>query len=657
MPRRRRAAAALATTLALLGCEASEPLVVERGGPIAEWTHYGGDAGGARWSPLRQITPDNVAHLELAWEFHTGDVSKGDAEGLGKTSFQATPIVVGDTLYFCSPMNRVFALDAETGEARWVADPGVEDTGSWTRACRGVAFARAAEEGECAERIFTATMDARLLAYDARTGAPCESFGASGEVDLARGITTYRRSEYGVTSPPTVIGNVVVVGALVADGRRVDAPGGVVRGFDVRTGALRWAFDPVPPGTAPLPPARDGAPRYHPGTPNAWSIASADLERDLLFVPLGNPSPDFYGGLRDGIDYYGSSVVALRGSTGEGVWHFQTVHHDIWDYDVASQPTLLELTGPDGRRVPGLVQTTKMAHVFLLDRESGEPVYAVEERPVPASDVPGETSAPTQPFPTHPPPLIDDVLGPDAAWGIVPWERSACRERLEAVRSGPIFTPPSLEGTLQHPGVAGGSNWGGLAVDRERGLLVLNLNRMPTLQRVVPRGEEEAIPVRRPYEVVFPQLGTPFAEFQGGLLSPLGVPCTRPPWGTLTAVDLASGEKRWEIPFGTTRDMAPFPFWVDWGLPSMGGPIVTASGLVFIGASMDDFLRAYDAESGEELWSVRLPAGGQATPLTYRRAGGRQFVVIAAGGHGSLGTTPGDSLLAFALPVPEEISP
>ncbi len=642
--------------LPLLACDAPGPLVVLPGGPTSDWTHYGADAGGSRFSPLRQVTPENVVHLERVWEFHTGDVAKGDAEGSGKTSFQATPIAIDGALYLCSPMNRVFALDAETGALRWVADPEVADTGSWTRTCRGVAHARVAADGACAERIFTATMDARLLAYDARSGERCTGFGRGGEVDLSVGVSGFRTDEYGVTSPPTVIGDVVAVGALVGDGRRVDAPSGVVRGFDVRTGALRWAFDPVPPGTPRSPDAPDGSPRYYPGTPNAWSILSADPSRDLLFVPMGNPSPDFYGGLRDGIDYYGSSVVALRGSTGEGVWHFQTVRHDLWDYDVASQPTLLDVTGPDGRRVPAVAQTTKMAHVFLLDRDTGEPVHPVRERPVPASDVPGETSAPTQPFPTHPPPLLPEALGPDDAWGLVPWERNACREKLEALRTGPIFTPPSLEGTLQYPGVAGGSNWGGLAVDRERGLLVMNLNRMPTVQRVVPRGEEVAIPVRRPYDVIFPQIGTPFAQFQSTLLSPLGVPCTAPPWGTLTAVDLATGEKRWEVPFGSTRDIAPFPFWVDWGLPSMGGPIVTASGLVFIGASMDDALHAYDVETGEELWSARLPAGGQATPLTYRRPGGRQFVVIAAGGHGTVGTTLGDSVVAYALPIEAEAS-
>jgi len=620
------------------------------GGPVAEWTHYGADAGGSRWSPLTQITRENVGHLALAWEYHTGDVSAG-VGGRGKTAFQATPIAVGDTLYLCSPMNRVFALDAETGALRWVYDPRVTDTGAWTRTCRGVAYGRTAGGGACGERILTATMDARLIALDARSGRPCPGFGSGGEVDLSVGITGFTAEEYAVTSAPTVIGDVVAVGSLVADGRRVAAPSGVVRGFDLATGALRWAFDPVSPGTPPPPAGPGGAEQFHAGTPNAWSTFSADAGRDLLYVPTGNPSPDFFGGQRDGIDYYGSSLVALRGRSGEVAWRFQTVHHDVWDYDVASQPALLDVRGPDDRVTPAVAQTTKMAHVFLLDRVTGAPLFPVEDRAVPASDVPGKATAPTQPFPTRPGPLLPEVLGPDDAWGLVPCERSACRKRIAALRGGGIFTPPSLEGTLQYPGVAGGSNWGGLAVDRARGWIVLNLSRLPSVERAVPRDEAASVEVARPYATLFPQLGTPYAQFQGALLSPLGVPCTAPPWGTLTAVDLATGAKRWEVPFGTTRDVAPFPFWFNWGMPSMGGPIVTASGLVFIGASMDDFLRAFDVESGEELWSARLPAGGQATPLTYRRPGGRQFVVIAAGGHGTLGTTLGDSLVAYALPV------
>jgi len=591
----------------------------------------------------------------------SGDVSEG-VEGRDKTAFQATPIVVDDTLYYCTPMNRVFALDPETGEERWVHDPQVGRTGIWSRTCRGVAWARVAAEGVCAERIYTGTMDARLLALDARTGRPCADFGRGGAVDLTVGLGDPAPDEYAVTSPPAVVGDVVAVGALVADGRRVDAPSGVVRGYDTATGDLRWAFDPMPPGTPPPPPGPDGAPRYHPGTPNAWSIFSVDPERDLLFVPTGNPSPDFFGGGRHGRDHYGSSVVALRGATGEVVWRFQTVHHDLWDYDVASQPTLLELPVSPGSDSGGgdpadaapraaLAQTTKMAHVFLLDRETGEPLYPVEERPVPASDVPGERTSPTQPFPTHPPPLLPEVWTADDAWGLTPWERRACRELLGSLRSEGIFTPPSLEGSLQYPGVAGGSNWGGLAVAPERGLLVLNLNRMPSVERVVPRDEEAEVAVQQPLSTVFRQLGTPYAQYQGVPVSPWGVPCTPPPWGTLTAVDLATGRKRWEIPFGTTRGMAPWPFWLEWGLPSMGGPIVTASGLVFIGAAMDDALRAFHVETGEELWRAPLPAGGQATPLTYRLEGGRQFVVIAAGGHATLGTTLGDSLVAWALPA------
>jgi len=632
--------------LLVVACDAAAP-PLPSGGPTAQWRHYGGDAGGSRWSPLEQITPDNVAHLELAWELHTGDVV---SEGPGKTTFQATPILIDETLYVCTPLNRVFAVDAETGEPRWVADTEMRTEPSWQRTCRGVAWGRTAESGVCAERIYTATMDARLFAFDAASGAPCADFGEDGSVDLSVGITGFIPGEYGVTSPPVAVGDVVAVGAMVADGRRTDAPSGVVRGFDARSGALRWAFDPVPPGTPPLPPGPDGAPRYHPGTPNAWSIFSADPERGLIFVPMGNPSPDFYGGKREGLDYYGSSVVALRASTGEVAWHFQTVHNDLWDYDVPAQPTLLEVVGPDGERVDAVGQATKMGFVFLLDRDTGEPVFPVEERPVPASDVPGETASPTQPFPTHPPPLIETDIGPDDAWGLVPWERRYCRERIESMRAEGIFTPPSFQGTLQHPGVGGGSNWGGMAVDRQRDLLVMNLNRMPLIERVVPRDEADSIVVNKPRSTLFAQIGTPFAQFQSVFMSRIGVPCIGPPWGTLTAVDLASGEKIWEVPFGSTRSQAPWPFWFEWGMPSAGGPIVTASGLVFIGAAMDDFLRVFHVETGELLLKAPLPAGGQATPMTYRLPGGRQYVVIAAGGHGTMGTTPGDSLVAFALP-------
>ena len=639
--------------LAWLGCgPVAEP--VDLAGPIAGWPTWGGDAGGSRHSPLTQITRENVGRLELAWRFHTGDVAQG-SRTRGKSTFEATPILDGDTLYFCSPFNRVFALDAETGAQRWVFDPKVEIAELWQLTCRGVALwsdATRSADGACRKRIFTGTLDGRLLALDAEDGALCRDFGVGGSIDLTRGLGTVDPGEYGVTSPPTVIGDVVAVGALVADGRRTDAPSGVVRGFDARSGALRWAFDPVPPGTKPLPPAADGTPRYRPGTPNAWSVFSADPARDLLFVPMGNASPDYFGGVRGGLDHYASSVVALRGSTGERVWSFQTVHHDLWDYDVSAQPTLIDVQR-DGRALPALAQATKPGHLFLLDRETGEPLFPVEERPVPQAGAPGETLSPTQPFPTLPAPLHPPGLSPDDAWGLTPWDRGKCREKIAASRSQGIFTPPSLGGSVEYPGVAGGINWGGVAFDPARRVLVLNTNRMANVVTLVPRDRlASAIAEQVPRRGVHPQLGAAFAATVDVLVSPLGVPCTAPPWGTLLALEVETGRVLWQVPFGSTRDLAPFPFWLDWGLPSMGGPIATASGVVFIGAAMDNYLRAFDVETGALLWKQRLPAGAQATPMTYRlRPDGRQFVVIAAGGHGTMGTTLGDELLAYALPV------
>ena len=636
----------------LLACGEAPPLLPDEGPKEAGWPEYGGDAGGSRHSPLEQIQPANVASLEVAWTYRTGDFP-GGRPGIEKTSFQATPILDDGTLYFCSPVSRAFALDAETGEERWIFDARVTKPKGWSNACRGVAMWRGPiDEASalCRKRVFMGTMGAELVAVDAATGRACEDFGHAGRVNLLRGLGEVRPGETYMTSPPTVVGDVVVTGALVADNRRIDAPGGVIRGWDVRTGELRWAFDPVPPGTPPLPPDENGDPRYHRGTPNAWSIFSADSERHLVFVPFGNPSPDFFGGHRKNLDYFGSAVVALDARTGQLVWRFQTVHHDLWDYDVASQPTLIDVV-KDGVTIPAVAQATKVGHIFLLHRETGEPIYPVEERPVPQTDIAGEITSPTQPFPTFPAPLHPHSLEPEDAWGFTPWDRGKCRELLTEMRNDGIFTPPSLRGSIQYPGTAGGSNWGSVSFDPERRYLVTTQNRIAQGHALIPREEMSDVTEDNRPRWHSLQEGTPYLVRHFVALSPFGVPCSSPPWGTLLAVDLETGEKKWEVPFGSVRDMTPIPLPWNAGMPHMGGAITTASGLIFIGASMDDYIRAYDVETGKELWRERLPAGGQATPMTYRLGEkGRQFVVIAAGGHASLGTRIGDYLIAYALP-------
>jgi len=627
-------------------------VAVDYSGPVADWPEYGGDKGGMRYSPLTQINADNVTDLELAWVYRHGDFSDGEGE-YTRTSFQATPIVVNDTMYFCTGFMRVVALDPETGRERWSFDPVLQSKrgrGPYPLTCRGVAYWSASDPraGEaCEKRIFIGTRDSELIAVDADTGVPCGDFGDRGRVALREGLAEAPDWEYYPTSPPLVIRDVAVVGALVSDSLRVDAPSGVVRAFDVRTGELRWAWDPVPPGwNRPV----EGEGVYHSGTPNVWSILSGDEERGLVFVPTGNPSPDSFGGLRGGLDYYGSSTVVLDAGSGRVVWHFQTVHHDVWDYDVASQPTLFQIPGVGGG-VAAVAQATKMGHVFLLDRESGEPLYPVEERPVPQEGVPGETLSPTQPFPTHPPPLHPAWLRPEDAWGFTPIDRKFCAEAIAGYRSEGIFTPPSLEGSIQYPSAAGGVTWGGVSIDPQRGMLYVNQMRLAMVNELVPREEFDRLdPAENVYPNEFyPMQGTPYGVHKFPLLSNFGAPCNAPPWGTLTAVDLRSGRVVWEVRLGTTRDQAPFPLWLDLGAPNLGGSIATAGGVIFIAATTDKFLRGFDAETGEELWRQRIPFTGNATPMTYRLSrDAKQYVVLAAGGHGW--SEPGDAVVAYSLP-------
>lgn len=637
-----------------LACGAPEP--VDTSGPLGDWPHYGGDPGGLRFSELTQITRENVKQLDVAWTYRHGDISDG-SDGTTRTSFNATPLEVDGTLYFCTGFNRVIAVDAETGEERWAFDPDQQlqkIRGPYPRVCRGVAHWRdsRARGGACAARVFTGTLDSQLIALDAATGRPCAGFGREGRVTLREGIDA-EPWEYYPTSPPLAVRDVVVVGALVADNLRVDAPAGVVRAFDARTGALRWAWDPIPPGFRGVVRGERTAEGFTRGTPNVWSILSADPARGLVFVPTGNAAPDYFAAVRGALDRYASSTVALDAGTGEVVWSFQTVHHDVWDYDVASQPTLFTFDGASGP-VPAVAQATKMGHVFLLDRTTGRPLFPYEERNVPQDAVAGERLSPTQPFPTHIPPLHPHTLSPDDAFGFTPWDRGRCRELIARHRSDGIFTPASLEGSIQYPGSAGGANWGGVSIDPGAQVLYVNQTRFPMVATLIPRAEYEALPDKTavyPSEL-YPMSGAPYALRREPLLSPLGAPCNPPPWGTLTAVDLRGGEVLWEVPLGTTRDQAPFPIW--WlqgevGSPNLGGPITTAGGLVFIGATTDKYLRAFDAGTGELLWSHRLPFTANATPITYRlRREGRQYVVVAAGGHGW--SEPGDALVAFALP-------
>lgn len=641
----------------LIGC--GEDAAPVSSGTTAGWPVYGGDPGGSRHSRVDQLTPENVDQLEVAWTYHTGDIISagvGEDSSHASTTFQNTPILVDDTLYLCTPFNRVIALDAETGEERWVHDPKVDREGAYLLNCRGVSAwtdSRAQTGDACHSRIFMGTIDARLIALDARTGKPCSEFGVAGAVDLTEGLGQTEPGEYGVTSPPVVLGDRLITGAMVLDNRRIDAPSGVVRAFSARTGAPLWSWTALVEGDSSV---EGGV--FRPGTANAWSALSADPERNLVFVPTGNTSPDYFGGLRGGLDAYSSSIIALDADTGERVWNFQTVHHDIWDYDVGAQPVLFDFPTKDGF-VPGVIAATKMGHLFFLDRLSGKPLLPIEERPVPGRAAPGESPlSATQPFPIKPPPLHPATLTPEDAFGFTPWDRRECRKIIESARSEGIFTPPSTQGTIQFPGMVGGMNWGSLSVDPGRRLLVVNTQRIATYIRLVPRAEYDAMVEAEGGAPAFgfePQGGTPYALERRPLVSSLlGAPCNPPPWGTLAAVDLETGDVAWEVPLGTSRDLAPWPIW--WflgeiGVPNIGGPITTASGLTFIGATTDATLRAFKTATGELLWKARLPASAHATPMTYRlRPDGKQYVVVAAGGHMLLGTKAGDALVAFALP-------
>jgi quinoprotein glucose dehydrogenase len=620
----------------------------------SDWPAYGHDAGGSRYSPLDQINRSNVKKLSAVWTYRTGDVADGSRTP-ETSQFEATPIMVDGTLYLSTPFNRVIALDPATGKERWTFDPKIDISIPYAEGLtsRGVSSwldpARAASE-PCRRRIFVATNDGRLIALDSATGKTCADFGKDGQVELTRGVGSFRPGEYHFTSPPAIAGNLVVVGSTIDDALRTDAPSGVVRAFDARTGTLRWSWNPIPHERSdPAWKTWKAGSAARTGAANVWSVISVDTERNLIFLPTSCPSPDFYGGERRGDNVYSNSVVALHAATGKVAWYFQVVHHDVWDYDVPAQPVLINVR-QHGREIPAVAVATKMGHIFLLNRETGKPIFPVEERRVPQGGAPGEELSPTQPFPVLPPPLDPETLTPDDAWGITEDDRRWCRERIESLRSDGIFTPPSLQGSVIYPGNIGGVAWGGASVDPQHSILIANTNRFPFIITLIPRDRYAAETQANPNSDITPQTGTPYAMRRDILRTRKGVLCNPPPWGLLSAVDLSSGKIRWQVPLGTIPRLAQVPGSSAWGSPNLGGSIVTAGGLVFIAAAMDQYLRAFDIETGQELWKGALPAGGQATPMTYQGGDGKQYVVIAAGGHGRLGTPLGDYVVAFALP-------
>jgi quinoprotein glucose dehydrogenase len=634
---------ALASLIVLAACSRAP---VQRAAPDTDrdWAFYGGDQGGQRYSQARQITPQNVRALKVAWTFSTGDIaSRGPA--IGHSAFEDTPLMVAGRVFVCSPFNEVFALDPGTGAKLWGYDPKIDPAVRYPNEtnCRGVAYWRdpaAAHGAPCAERIFLNTNDRRLIALDAADGRLCGGFGRGGVVDVAAGVTFHRNGEMQITSAPVVARDVVVVGSSIDDNQRVKEVSGAVRAYDARTGAPKWTWDPL--ASAP--------PNVVAGAANVWAPMSIDEQRGLVFLPTTSPSPDFWGGMRAGDDGDADSVVALDITTGRKVWAFKTVHHDLWDYDNPAQPTLA-MVGYGGIPQPAVLQPTKQGLLFTLNRDTGRPVIPVEERPVPQGAAPGETLSPTQPFPIAPPPLSPSTIDPKDAFGMNGLERGACRKAIAGGRHEGLFTPPSTQGTIEYPFTGGGSNWGGLAFDPARQVAYVNTSSAMHLITLIPADKVAAAQAAEPNIEISPQSGAPFGMRRALVTSGLGLPCNPPPWGLLHAIDMRTGKVLWQVPIGTTGDKVPGSQFLlrGTGTPSFGGPIATASGLVFIGAALDDFLRAYDASSGAQLWRGRLPAGAQATPMTYVWKG-RQYVVIASGRHSKSGTKVGDQIVAFALP-------
>ncbi len=615
----------------------------------ADWDSYGGP-GGQQYTELDQINAGNLDRLERAWEFRTGDLNQGFARK--GHSFQTNPIFWNGALFLSTSANWVLAVDAGTGEELWRFDPQLpREIGYSESASRGVSIWHG-ESDTCSDRIFVGTLIGQVFALDALTGDRCPDFADGGMADMSIGVGDVSLGDYGITSPPAVMGDQLIVGSAIGDNRAVDQERGIVRALDARTGAINWLWDPIPRSPdEPNWPSWENNSGLVTGSANVWPPISVDEELNLVFVSTGSPSPDFYGGQRLGDNLYANSLVALDGSSGEVVWSQQLIHHDTWDYDIPSQPTLTTISYND-REWNAVAVVTKTGMLYAFDRASGEPVYEIIERPVPQSNITGERLSPTQPFSSIPPLASQDAITPEDAWGLLFFDKQACSRVIEESDSDGIFTPISLRGTIMNPGYAGGSNWGGVAIDSERQIAIANVNQIPTLVRLVPRGEIQQRIDAGEFEgdwEIARQEGTPYVMARRLFTSALGLPCTSPPWGKLVAVDLSVGAILWEIPFGSVRNLAPgiVPNF-NWGIPNLGGPLLTSSGLIFIGAAAEHRVRIFDINSGEELWRHDLPAAAIATPMSYE-IDGEQYIAIAAGGYDNIGLERGDYLISFKL--------
>lgn len=645
-----------------LRTDASE--AVSSAPPVADgdWPAYGRTQEGQRYSPLKQINTENVNQLEEAWVFRTGDLKLPTDPG--EITNEVTPIKVGDTLFLCTAHQRVFALDAATGKEKWHFDPQLQADSTFQHlTCRGVSYHEATEQNappevieDCPRRIILPVNDGRLIALNADTGKPCETFADNGVLNLQTGMPVTTPGMYEPTSPSVITDKIIVIAGAVTDNFSIREPSGVIRGFDVNTGELVWAFDPGAEDPNAIP---EDEHHFTPNSPNSWAPAAYDAKLDLVYLPMGVSTPDIWGGNRTPEqERYASSLVALNATTGKLAWSYQTVHHDLWDMDLPSQPTLTDITDKDGNQIPVIYVPTKTGNIFVMDRRDGTLVVPAPEKPVPQGAAKGDYVTATQPFSELSFRPTKDLTGADM-WGATMFDQLVCRVMFHSLRYEGIFTPPSEQGTLVFPGNLGMFEWGGIAVDPNRQVAIANPIALPFVSKLIPRGPGN--PMEQPEDAqgtgseagIQPQYGVPFGVTLNPFLSPFGLPCKQPAWGYISALDLKTNEIVWKKRIGTPRDSLPFPmpFPVPFnlGMPMLGGPIATAGNVLFVGATADNYLRAYNMTTGEKLWKGRLPAGGQATPMTYE-ANGKQYVLISAGGHGSFGTKMGDYIVAYALP-------